>query len=315
VPSKTLDPQAAEQLLMMNDFVTGASEDITAQRRVFKHVLSRMTDNPLPPFDGVVTHSVVERATLAVPVRRYEPRDATAGTGIVYFHGGGWVFGDLDTADRFARSMAATLGATVVSVDYRRAPEHSYPAALDDCVAVAEHARDEFDQWCAVAGDSAGGNLATATSLAAQPGRGFDAQILLYPCLDASMAGSSYQSYAEGYGLTRRAMQYFWDTYAGGWARTDPLLSPSAAESVRGLPPTVLVSAGFDILLEESQLFASRLVRSDVAVTYLPFPSLPHGFIDLVDRVDAARAAVAHVLTCVASLLPEPTVRARPRYS
>jgi acetyl esterase len=301
---KTLDRQAFEQLRGMADFVAETVDDLDAQRSVFKSVLSRMTDHDLHHFDGKVTDGVIEQTSHSIPTRRYEPREATPGAGLVYFHGGGWVYGDLDTGDRFARSVARALQVTVISVHYRRAPEHQYPSALHDCAAVAEHARQEFDRWCAVAGDSAGGNLAVATALMADPGRGYDAQLLLYPCLDASMSGESYQAYADGYGLTRGSMVFFWAAYASGRARTDSLLSPLAAESVHGLPPTVLVSAGFDVLLDECQRFAQRLVAADVPVAYLPFPSLPHGFIDLVDRVDAAQQAVSQVLVATGCLLP-----------
>ncbi|WP_331769147.1 alpha/beta hydrolase (plasmid) [Embleya sp. NBC_00888] len=306
-----LDSQAAEQLRQMAYFTVGGSgESLDAQRNTFKDMLSRISDEHLHRFDGTVSNTVVDNGTHTVPVRRYEPLGGTEGAGIVYFHGGGWVFGDLDTGDRFARSMARTLGVTVVSVDYRRAPEHAYPAALEDCVIVAERARDEFGTWCAVAGDSAGGNLATAASLCAHPGRGYDAQLLLYPCLDASMTGASFETYADGYGLTRDAMEYYWGAYRSRHPTTDPLLSPQAAESLHQLPPTILVTAGFDVLFDENQHFAQRLLSSGVSLTYLPFPSLPHGFIDLVDRVDAARQAVGRLLAALKSFVPdEPALR------
>jgi acetyl esterase/lipase len=301
-----LDPQAAEQLALMAAALTigGSDESVGAQRLLVKRVLAGLTDQDLHHFAGAIEDLVVSADDeREVAVRRYEPREAMPGAGVVYFHGGGWVFGDLDTGDRLARAVARRLGVTVVSVDYRRAPENSYPAALRDCVLVAERARDEFDLWCAIAGDSAGGNLAIATSLSAPIARQYDAQLLLYPCLDAEMTGQSYETYADGYGLTREIMQYYWTAYSGGRSLADPLLSPQLASSLHDMPPTVLAIAGFDVLFDENQRFAQRLISAGVDLTYLPFMSLPHGFVDLVDRVDAARFAVDRILLGLKSLL------------
>jgi acetyl esterase len=301
-----MDAQAAEQLAMMAAELTigRGAECVDAQRRLSKTLLARITDEHSHVFAGTVWDSVVGDGERAVPVRRYEPDAAIPGAGVIYFHGGGWVLGDLDTGDRFARALARTLRVAVVSVDYRRAPENVYPAALEDCVFVAERARDELDVWCAVAGDSAGGNLAIATALSAGPGRQYDAQLLVYPCLDAAMTGASYERYADGYGLTREIMRYYWTAYSGGQSVADPLLSPYGAESLGGMPPTVLAVAGFDVLFDENQRLAERLVSSGIDLTYLPFMSLPHGFVDLVDRVDAARVAVNRILMSLKSLLP-----------
>jgi acetyl esterase len=205
--------------------------------------------------------------------------------------------------------VARTLALTVVSVDYRRAPEHAYPAALEDSRRVAESLRGEFDVWCALAGDSAGGNLAAAVTLSPTGDRGFDALLLLYPCLDASMSEKSYETYAEGYGLTREAMEYYWRAYGGTQVPTDPLLSPQAVDSVSAFPPTVLALAGFDVLFDEGQKLARRLLAADVRLTYLPYLSLPHGFIELVDRVSAAREAVAQILAGLTALVPGHLVR------
>jgi acetyl esterase len=306
VTATDLDPQAAEQLKLIATFIAGGADaDIDAQRLTLKSILTQLTDDHSHHFDGVIEDRVVRDANTAVPVRRYTPSNAIPAAGIVYFHGGGWVFGDLDTGERFARALARTLKMTVVSVEYRRAPEHPYPAALIDCLAVADRARKDFANWCAVAGDSAGGNLAAAVALArVNSDHGFDVQLLLYPCIDASMREASYDAHADGYGLTREAMEYYWNAYAGGSPRNDPLLSPHAADSLQGLPPTVIAAAGFDVLLDEGARFVERLIASSIRATYLLFPTLPHGFIDLVDRVDAARDAVDEVLAALKAFVP-----------
>ncbi len=301
-----IDPQAATQLRLIADFMLGeADADIEAQRQKAKALIGQMSHHQSHGFEGEITNAVVNDGKTVVPVRRYVPANAASAAGIVYFHGGGWVFGGLDTGERFARALARTTGVTVVSVDYRRAPEHAYPAALVDCLVVANSAFTEFGRWCAVVGDSAGGNLAAAVTVAlAGTDRAFGAQLLLYPCLDASMSGASYQEFADGYGLTRDTMQYYWNAYAGDRPRNDSLLSPLAAKSLGGLPTTIIVAAGFDVLRDEGVRFAQRLVASSIPTVYLPFATLPHGFIDLVDQVDAARQGLGEVLSIFKTLLP-----------
>jgi acetyl esterase/lipase len=168
----TLDGQAAEQLRLIAELGTDvASESVDEQRRRFKATVSWISDEHLHRLDATITQQTVSGPNAStVPVRRYEPNNAIPGVGVVYFHGGAWVVGDLETGDRFARSVAGPLGATVISVDYRRAREHMYPAGPDDCVFVAQPTRDDFGEWCAVAADSAGGNLALAT--ASRPAKG-----------------------------------------------------------------------------------------------------------------------------------------------
>lgn len=292
-----LDPDAAALLAVLDrDFANLSGADVDSQRALLRATIARLTDDEAHHFDGTETDEVITRGGHRVPVRRYTPRDAVPGTGLVHIHGGGWVYGDVDTAERLARSLARTLRVTVLSVDYRRAPEHPFPAALDDCRLVAETAREQFPQWCGLAGDSAGGNLAAATALAADPARRYDGLVLLYPCLDAAMSGATYDAYAVGYGLTRDVMAFYWDAYAAAADRSDPLLSPLAAPSLTELPPTVVVTAGFDVLRADGERFAQRLVEAGVEVTCLPYPTLPHGFADFVDGVAVARLALDDVL-------------------
>lgn len=306
-----MDPQAAAVMRLIEEELAAAGrvEGIEAQRVVNRALIDKLSIAHRHRFEGKISDAVVQHGEVDTVVRRYVPRDAREGEGLAYFHGGGWVFGDLDTGDRFARSLARALRVTVVSVHYRRAPEHPFPAALEDCVAVAETLRAEFSRWFGVAGDSAGGNLALSTCLSMTPNPP-DAQILLYPCTDASMSHESYETYSEGPGLTRDLMRYYWDAYAGGHTITDPLLSPGVLGDHSNFPPTVLACAGIDVLHDEVQALAEGLASSGVSGVFLPFPDLPHGFVDLVDQVDAAERAIDQVLSAVQAIRSGAAARA-----
>ena len=165
---------------------------------------------------------------------------------------------------------------------------------------MARAARDEFRLWCALVGDSAGGNLALGVSLGLAETVPFDAQLLFFPCLDASMREPSYARRASGFGLTREQMRSFWAAYAGPSSSEDPLLSPARASDLSRLPSTILVSAGFDVLYDENSAFGRRLHGAGVPLTELPSPSLPHGFIETIEFVPAARAATVDALSHLA---------------
>ncbi len=212
---------------------------------------------------------------------------------IVYLHGGGWVSGDLDTHDGSARMLARETGAVVVSVDYRRAPEHRYPAALDDALAafgwVHDHPRDLAARPGAVAvmGDSAGGNLAAALCLRARDAGGPmpSAQGLLYPATDLRLGTESMTTLAEGFFLTRADIEWYVDQYVADPAlctdpalRTDPYLSPLLATDLAGLPPAQVWTAGFDPLRDEGRAFADALVEAGVPTGYRCLDDQVHGF-------------------------------------
>jgi len=244
-----------------------------------------------------------------IPVRVYDPAgDATEPAHVVVLmHGGGWMVGDLDTHDGTARAIAAEVGARVVSVDYRRSPEHPFPAALHDCVDVVEavHA-DVGTLSVSLAGDSAGGNLAAATALACREAGGPDilAQLLVYPALDPHRTGGSAVQYADGYLLTTSDMTAYDDAYLpNGADRYLPLAAPSREPNLTGCPPAVIATAGFDPLLDEGREYAIRLLAADVPTTYLPFPTLTHGWLDMTGRVPAAGRARKAVLGAFAALM------------
>jgi acetyl esterase len=237
-----------------------------------------------------------------VPARLYVPAGAPERSpGVVYFHGGGWVIGSPDTHDTLCAALANRTGARVLSVDYRLAPEHRFPAAAEDCYAatcwIAEHG-DAFDvdaTRLAVAGDSAGGNLAAVVALMARDREGprLRHQVLLYPVTDHDFDTPSYLENAEGYLLTRDAMRWFWNHYVPDPARRDePYAAPLRAEKLSGLPPATVVTAEFDPLRDEGEAYAGRLRDAGVAVESIRYDGMIHGFVQLLAVFDAARQAV-----------------------
>jgi acetyl esterase len=247
-----------------------------------------------PAFPGRVSDAVVASPVGDVGVRWHVPHaPADPGAVVVLFHGGGWVLGDLDSAAPFAAAIAGQAGLPVASVHYRRAPESPFPAAFDDCLAVVEHlAATPGRTWLAVAGDSAGGNLAAAVARrCALTGVRVDAQLLLYPALDPSRARASYQRFGDGFLLTSEAMEYYWRSYAGVADLSDPRLAPDTGPVLLALAPAVVATAGFDPLHDEGAAYAERLRDAGVPTTYLSEPTLIHGWLELSDRVPAARSA------------------------
>ncbi|MHA6801998.1 alpha/beta hydrolase [Salinifilum ghardaiensis] len=226
-----------------------------------------------------------------LPARLYRPREVT-GTGplLVFYHGGGWVIGDLDTHDDLCRFLAKHVGIRVLSVDYRLAPEHPFPAAYDDALAAYRFAVEQAAELgttrdaIAVGGDSAGGNLAAAVALHA-PGAGLPhprMQFLLYPAVDATERRASRQMFAEGFLLTDADMDWFMDSYVPAeQQRKDPRLSVLLAEDLGGLAPAYVVTAGFDPLRDEGEAYVERLTEAGVSVVHRRFDDLIHGFATL----------------------------------
>jgi acetyl esterase len=245
-------------------------------------------------------------------LRLYRPRAAAAQPVplVTFFHGGGWVIGDIDTHDGSCRILSRRTGAVVVSVDYRLAPEHPFPAALDDCDAavtwVAAHARDLGGDpaHLAVAGDSAGGNLAAAVTLRARDrgGPALCAQALVYPAVDFTTVRPSQVRNGEGYLLTAAAIRWFSAQYLADHDPADPRASPLLADHT-GLPPAVVATAEFDPLHDEGTAYADALRAAGVEVDHLDFPGLVHGFMGLGSLSPASARAADEVWAAFASLL------------
>ncbi len=236
----------------------------------------------------------------SVRVRVYSPDGNGPFPVVMYFHGGGWVIGDLETHDPLCRRLCNRSGCAVVAVDYRRAPEHKYPAALHDCFNatkyVAEHAA-EFNadpRRIAVAGDSAGGNLAAAVTLKARDEQGppIRYQLLIYPITDRDFETESYRQFAEGFGLTRAAMKWFWQCYLARESDgRQPLASPLSAD-LSGLPGACVVTAEYDVLRDEGRAYAEKLSDAGVDARHMHCEGVIHGFFHFCGLFDRGKAAI-----------------------
>lgn len=249
---------------------------------------------------GSACEKVYDTEIAGVPVRVYVPEvKDEAQPAFVYFHGGGWVIGNPDLADAAVRDMVVTAGAIGVSVDYRRAPEHVFPAALDDCLAVVEAVLGGTSgvnidtDSVAVGGDSAGGNLA---AVVAQQLRhhtpALKHQVLIYPVVDvASTSTDTYETFAEGFYLTRRDMEFFIKSYAGDADREDPRISPLRNPDLTGLPPATFVLAVNDPLLGEGRQYAQALLDQGQQATVVEFAGQVHPFVYFADVIGDALVA------------------------
>jgi acetyl esterase len=243
-----------------------------------------------------------------IKVRVYRPGTEASRPAVVFFHGGGWVVGDLESHDRMCRSLANSTGAVFVSVGYSRAPEHPYPAAIEDCYAatcwVVAHADElEVDSArIAVMGDSAGGNLAAAVALMARDRSvpRLALQVLLYPVVSDDFDTPSYRSYGGGdFYLTRAAMEWYWDQYVPAGRRHESYATPIRCAELAGLPPAVVLLGECDPLHDEGLTYARRLADSGVPVEVIDFAGGFHGFLSMAPVLDVARRGLAEVATVV----------------
>jgi acetyl esterase len=259
---------------------------------------------PLPVEPIAETRDLATTGERAIALRLYRPNGGEGLPLLVYFHGGGWVIGSIATSDAFCRALANASGCAVVSVDYRLAPEHRYPAAAEDAYAAtrwcADHARGlgADPDRLAVGGSSAGGNLAAVTALFAR-GRGgprLALQWLHVPVLDHDFDTASYRANADGYGLTREGMRWFWDHYAPiARQRDEPHASPLRERDLTGLPPAQVITAECDPLRDEAHAYAERLRSAGVPVTYTEYAGMVHGFLSLAGVVPGARRALDEI--------------------
>lgn len=228
----------------------------------------------------------------AIGFRRYWPLGATASTlpTLIYYHGGGFVIGNLETHDSTCRRLANKSGCQVIAIDYRLAPEHPFPAPVDDAIAAFRHIRDnaaKFDTDAArlaVGGDSAGGNLAAVVCQAMKAAKecGPSFQMLIYPATDSVNPTPSRKENAVGYFLTEDLMNWFFSHYAPkGVDRGDTRISPLLARDLTGLPPAFVLTAGFDPLRDEGKAYAEKLLAAGARVTYSHFPGTIHGFFSM----------------------------------
>ena len=283
------------------------------QARAFHAEDAAALNGPPVPVAAVADRTVPGPAG-ELPVRVYTPEGAAPFPIVVFFHGGGWVVGTLDTYDPLCRALAASVPAVVVSVGYRLAPEHRWPAAAEDAYAATAWASANaaalggVQHRLAVAGDSAGGNLAAVVTLGARDrgGPAIAFQLLVYPALDAAGDTASWEEFAEGHYLTAAGMRWYWDHYLGAADGMAPDASPRRAAFLGDLPPALVLGAEHDILRDEGEAYAARLREAGVAATARRAPGMVHGFLRWRAVTPAADAALQEGAAALRSALAPP---------
>ncbi|CAD5371667.1 Acetyl hydrolase [Rubrivivax sp. A210] len=304
IPAPQLDPQARALIDLIIERKVPPVHTLSVEEGRRMYLERRFFTQPHPPAVAAVSEL---RTDGGIPLRLYRPL-ADGKAVLVYFHGGGWTIGDLDTHDVLCRQLCAAGGAAVISVDYRLAPEHRFPAAFDDCLAATRWVRREAAALgldparLAVGGDSAGGNLAAAVCLglreAGEPQPAL--QLLIYPATDQRAGSPSHASRGQGYLLTADSIAYYRGHYLpdpASWAdwRASPLLAASHAS----LAPALVLTAGYDPLVDEGRQYADALSAAGTPAQYLCFERQIHGFITMTKVIAEARTAVA---VCAAAL-------------
>ena len=301
-----VDPQIQQVIDALAASEFGPVHELTPAeaRAQYERMVKARAIEPSPV--GAVEDRAIPGPAGNLPVRIYRP-DARAGAlpALVYYHGGGHVIGNLDTHDAVARNLCNGAGCVVVSVDYRLAPEHKFPAAAEDAYAAV--------RWCAaqgaeigidpgriaVGGDSAGGNLAAVAALMARDAGGpaIRLQVLVYPVTDYACDTESYRTYAQGYGmLEAQSMGWFRDHYLRGEAdRLDWRAAPLRAGDLSGLPPALVLTAQCDVLHDEGEAYAHRLQAAGVDVEHRDCEGMIHGFFAMAPMIDGAVRAQALV--------------------
>jgi acetyl esterase len=266
--------------------------------------------NPTVDDIATVENRMIPGPAGEIPVRIYRPASGSPLPVLTYFHGGGWVVGDLESHDNVCRALARRTPAVVVSVDYRLAPEHKFPAAAEDCYAAtrwsAEHAAalGGDPTRLSIGGDSAGGNLSAVVALMARDRKGpaLRHQLLVYPVTDARCDSPSYTENREGYFLTETMMKWFWNHYLPKPADgANPLASPMRAASLDGLPPALVITAEFDPLRDEGEAYGARLQEAGIATTVTRYNGVVHGFFAMTTVFNQAGPALDQAAAAIRS--------------
>jgi acetyl esterase len=282
----SVDPQIAALLERVNEAPPLSSGTPEEGRDAFRK-LSVLAARAVPQ---VEVGSVEEVDGGPVPMRVYRPASGDPAATLVYFHGGGFVVGDLESHDATCRTLCSCADVTVVSVDYRLAPEHPFPAGVEDALAAFDWVEAREPGPYVVGGDSAGGNLAAVTA----QNRAVAAQLLIYPITDMLTDRPSVEENGEGLFLTRDDMDWFHGHYLGDdeSLRSDPRASPALADDLSGLPPALIYTAQYDPLRDDGDAYAEALSAAGVKVTHRRFEGLVHGFVALGPFSQAAAGAV-----------------------
>lgn len=292
---QTLDSEA--RLLL--DLMDKASQDGRPRLSTLPHAVGRAAVDKMsedseaaPPDVAAVDDGAFAGPEGDIRFRRYRPLGSAAGVlpTLVYYHGGGFVIGNIETHDSTCRRLANKSRCQVISIDYRLAPEHPFPAPIDDGIAAFRHVRDNAAAFeadprrIAVGGDSAGGAMAAVVCQSCRAaGEKMPAfQMLIYPATDSSRQSASRKQFAAGYFLDKELIDWFWDAYAPpGTDLEDLRLSPLLEGNFAGLPPALVLTAGFDPLRDEGRAYANRLIDAGVKTTYVNYPGTIHGFFSL----------------------------------
>jgi acetyl esterase len=306
--SVTLDPDAAAVFAAFQEAGRPPYETVSPAEARELYLKGRVVTNPEPPELESVKPLAIPSPAGSIPARIYTPTTLRKAGGLapclVFFHGGGWVIGDLDSHDVVCRKLADAGQLIVISVDYRLAPEHKFPAAVDDAIAATKWIADHAKQLgidtsrLMVGGDSAGGNLAAVVAISARDGNGPDiaGQVLIYPATDFAMTHPSHREPETSILLTHAVIKWFRDHYLNGASDVhDWRASPARATTLVGLPPAYVLTAGADPLRDEGDEYAHRLKEAGVAVTYRHFPGQFHGFFTMGKLLQQANVAASEI--------------------
>ncbi len=307
----TLDPglrALLDQLALMP--VPTPEEDTPAAGRAMYVAMRDAVSGPQPDI-GVLRDVTVDGADGPLKARIYDTIDGANRPVLMYFHGGGFVIGDLESHDTLCRQLALDGGFRVIAVDYRLAPEHKWPAAPDDCIAATRYIVKNAAKFginaaqIAVSGDSAGGNLAAvvARDAALRGGVNVAMQLLIYPVTHMGRKGGSRDLFADGYFLTRDRMDWFDNHYTGMVDHHDERLNPLNFDVPKGLAPAYVITAGFDPLRDEGREYADKLKAAGVATTYINYDSQIHGFFNMPAVSSVSRQAITDAANAVAKAL------------
>jgi len=299
---KVLDPKAQAVGRLANMLRQPAQVPTVEESRAQTHKIAKAFDEPCPP---LLRKQDTEIDGAAGPLRARiycdRPKSDDSLPVLVYFHGGGWVQCDIDTHDGLCGKLAKWSGGMVVSVDYRLAPEHPFPAAVDDAIAAYHWVRDNArsiggdPERVGVGGDSAGGNLAAVVSQQAD-GLAPAFQVLIYPGLDGRMQSESIQQLRDAYIIPLDRTTWYLKTYLCGFDDpTDPRFSPGLAEDISGLPPTYMVTGGFDPLRDEGTAYAERLAAAGVPTVHRHFPGQIHAFASLTKVIPQGNQCIREI--------------------
>jgi acetyl esterase/lipase len=311
----TLDVDAAAVYQAFQEAGRPAYETLTPQEARAYYLAARTVTNPEPAELAEVRQLAVPAPHGAISARIYRPTTSRLSNGLapvlVFFHGGGWVIGDLDSHDVVCRRLAYDGELVVISVDYRLAPEHKFPAAIEDAITATQWIADNATSLgidatrLSVGGDSAGGNLAAVVALSARDGNGpaIAGQVLIYPATDFAFEHPSHREPETSILLTHSVMRWFRDHYLNGAADIhDWRASPAKAKTLIGLPPAYVLTAGADPLRDEGNDYARRLAEAGVPVTHRTFPGQFHGFFTMGKLLQQANVAASDIGAWLKSL-------------